>query len=431
MYGLKYNNTVLLLIVLVFMPQNRAQLLLESSLDITFLAQSIASIIERFHINTYSTNQIKSLAIGARGISVHDDIINDVLRMISESILSPFHLNSSNKQHGIGFYNMLFVNNYEAFEKLLNDNDTDSFDVNGLLSIVITNPKILEESKVRRIFQDAWRIGITNIIIITSNMSQKSSLVRIYTYMPYHLNHCGEVGAISYHDIYQNSSTDHSVNLFPNRLRNFYNCSLKAGTFENKPFIILKGTDYNPVANVEGFEAKLIEIVANKLNFQINYMLPTDGYQWGSLEENNSTGLMRLIQDRKVEFGISTLALSKSRSTLLNAGIAHYTSYCTLAISQGVPYTALEKLIRPFQASVWFALILLLCATVIVIFIIQKFNWKNKLVGTNVTSPLMGLIESFFGESQRRVTTRNVPRITLLSCTAKSAAQSYSRCRES
>ncbi|XP_055604690.1 uncharacterized protein LOC129752925 [Uranotaenia lowii] len=241
-------------------------------------------------------------------------------------------------------------------------------------------------------------------------MKQEADIIRIYEYYPFTAEYCGNVEPITFFKIQKNISDISSFNLFPDRLRNFYNCTLKVGTFEIKPFIIIKSTPCEPIVSVEGIEARLIQLIARKLNFRINYVLPPDNKQWGYIGPNNSISLMKMIQEKEVDFGIGSIAFTKSRHEYLKVGVAHHTTKVVIAIPDGRSYTAVEKLIRPFDDSVWCALLFVIFIAIIVIMCIQHFQLQTSLLGRH---PTLSIFEVMFGISQKSLPQNNVPRILL------------------
>ncbi|XP_053691361.1 uncharacterized protein LOC128739884 [Sabethes cyaneus] len=121
------------------------------------------------------------------------------------------------------------------------------------------------------------------------------------------------------------------------------------------------------------------------------------------LKEENSTGLMGMIQSNEVDFGIGSIDRSLLRNTILQAGVAHVDDIVVFAVPSGVMYPTLKKLIRPFSTYTWIAIIVVALGMSLILgvhFIVLpdrlKFNrikrpvlnvWQLLLGGVLTTTP--------------------------------------------
>lgn len=135
----------------------------------------------------------------------------------------------------------------------------------------------------------------------------------------------------------------------------FQNCPIEVGITLLAPFTI---SDQNmSPSGYSGLEVELMAALAEYFNFEIRYVRPFDGLQWGILHENGSTGLMAMLQNEQVDLAIGSIARSLARNTLLRAGVGSFYDQVIFALPPGIPYTPLQKLYMPVSTSGWIFLI--------------------------------------------------------------------------
>lgn len=74
-----------------------------------------------------------------------------------------------------------------------------------------------------------------------------------------------------------------------------------------------------------------------------------------------------------------------------------------LMVPDGAPFSAFEKLLKPFHINVWYAVSIILCLSYTVIMIIKFVSGsiRNVFFGTKNQSPYLNVLEVLFGESMR------------------------------
>ncbi|XP_038118708.1 uncharacterized protein LOC119769618 [Culex quinquefasciatus] len=379
---------------------------------LNFNVQTIVSILNEYYVNNHLPTQISYSVSDAKLVYKQNDLINSVLKYASENSNILFHL-AHFKQRTTFFYNLIFIDDLCAFRSVLLLLNSGIYNFSGLYTVVITG--LFDEALIQEILAKLWSIKITNAIILTISHSDVHETIAMYTYFPFEKNNCGQVNPVLLTNLKSHNDFNKNDILFPNKWENLHNCTLKAGTFEIKPFIIMDYSNGDFERNIDGFEAKLIEIVQRKLNFQIQYHFPAIGTQWGFIGENNSTGLMKMIQSGQVDFGIASIALTADRSEFLQAGSAHYTSKIVFAIPDGRLYTPLEKLFRPFKTSMWYAVVF--CLTSVACSVVAFYRLgSHRLLNLNESrSPVMNIFSVFFGGPSSQVPEQNCARMVLFS----------------
>ncbi|XP_058811319.1 uncharacterized protein LOC131676215 [Topomyia yanbarensis] len=262
----------------------------------------------------------------------------------------------------------------------------------------------IAEAEIKSAFETFWNLQITRVVIVVTNEDQP----RLYNYSPYDRNKCGTPNI-------NRINISESSQLFQAMFNDFHNCPLKMGTFESPPFIHIAQPPDNGQPAVDGFEGDLINTIARKFHFSLQIMLPPDGAQWGIARRNGSTGLMKILQDEMVHFGIGCLGLIADRNEILAPGRPHYASRVLFVVPDGRPYTAVEKLFRPFNCNVWIAVAVTIGLAGLTVLVLQftSITIREFIYGENNRSAFFNTIGVFFTGSVERAPKRNFARTLL------------------
>ncbi|EAT45396.1 AAEL003350-PA [Aedes aegypti] len=295
---------------------------------------------------------------------------------------------------------VMFIDGYEAFQRLYASLSVEKFDFSGRYLIVCSVS--VDEELARSIFGDLWSLQIINVVLI----GHGDSGPHMWSYEPYAAGRCAMVNLMAL-----KPSDKH----YPDKTLMYHGCPFKVGSFETRPFTIMERSDTEPL-KMSGFEGDLLDTLKEKLNFTVQILEPENGEQWGYALPRNSTGMMRMIQEGEVDFGISCLGISVARSAILKAGLAHYTTSLVLAVPKGRPYTAFEKLFRPFEANVWWITVTVIAGAAFVIASIELRNQsvRNFVYGQQTHTPYLNLVQIFFGIAMHLLPRRNFARTLLI-----------------
>jgi hypothetical protein len=85
-------------------------------------------------------------------------------------------------------------------------------------------------------------------------------------------------------------------------------------------------------------------------------------------------------------------------------------------IPRGKPYTPFHKLLRPFQDYVWFSVLFVISACVVVITILSFLpqKYRNFVYGAKVTTPLLNVVNALYGGTQPILPKYNFARSLLM-----------------
>lgn len=307
-------------------------------------------------------------------------------------------------------FNVFFVNGYESFTKIYQNLSTVIYDYQGFFIIVVTQP----EKSIKRIFEDLWYYYITNANVVTLN-SHNLNEANIFTYFPFTDFHCEKVEPELY-DIYTiESGFKFNLTYFPKKVSNLHGCPLSVATFYFPPFVLLSRDD-NGLIKLDGLDGFLITIISKTLNFTLDIVQVTEDNLWGILYENGSSiGTMKMVMDGVINSTIGYYTLSQMKFQLLSASNAYYTSSLAWMVPPGSELTSLNIIIKPFDLGLWILVIAVFLISMLVVVFIKKspLTKRNFIIGKNVSSPSLNILNICLGGPLVRIPTRNFARTLL------------------
>lgn len=370
---------------------------------IQLYSSSILYIIDNYYESSIYPIYVLYNGMESDTMLFQQDISNAMLGSASKNSNNIFYI--SCEQLGLPIYHsVMFIESYDSLRKSYSN--FDNYHSSGRHTIILNSSSTSKQISLKTLFKNLWSSNITNVVVL-SNIDNNRS-IEIYTYFPFHEENCDRIESTILTKFYLDNPPDKNIILFPNRLTNFHNCSVKVGTFDVKPYIIEEPE--NNKIKFSGIEARLVQIVSQKLNFNIVYQSPTNNVQWGFIRQENSTGLMKMIQTKEVDLGVACIALSPPRSQYLQSGVPHCISKILFAIPDGRLYTPLEKIVRPLETDTWFALgfslISFICSTIL-IHRSSQHHLKMKPV------LIINILNMLFGGSNPNPPRQNYARILL------------------
>lgn len=172
---------------------------------------------------------------------------------------------------------------------------TANYNVNEFYYIFLEAHDHLIPQEMQKILEYCW----SNYIINCSVQVQTAlGEILVYTYFPFTVHQCGEVVPTLISQ-YKNESFFQQQQLFPNKLKNMYNCPLKAALWNVAPFVFLERKN-NKTSIQRGFEGVLLSELSSRLNFSIEVLIPPNNEQRGIFIGNNTNGALRMVNLLKI-----------------------------------------------------------------------------------------------------------------------------------
>ncbi|XP_042208155.1 glutamate receptor ionotropic, kainate 5-like isoform X2 [Homarus americanus] len=141
-------------------------------------------------------------------------------------------------------------------------------------------------------------------------------------------------------------------NIFVDRFPSFEDYKFHLATwFDDIPFLYQK--ENAPVGTGDGITVKMLDTIAEVLDF--NYTLtvePPDG-AWGSLVNGSWTGMLGMVHRHEKNFTVSTMPLTANRIEDFDAGVWYWTEGFGLNMMTPAPLAKWQATYYPFMPSVW------------------------------------------------------------------------------
>lgn len=163
-----------------------------------------------------------------------------------------------------------------------------TFDYSGYYTIVVTEfNEQMNHSIIQYILDDCWKRHITNVIILVPQKDENSE-ARLYTYFPFTRFHCEKVVPVIWNYFDKGHFVYWKKELFPQKIKNLYQCPLTVVTVEIRPYIFIAGFQANNTLMVQGIDANLMHVLSAKMNFKLIFLLPDDVPRRGVIHANGT-----------------------------------------------------------------------------------------------------------------------------------------------
>ncbi|KAJ6640338.1 hypothetical protein Bhyg_13088, partial [Pseudolycoriella hygida] len=251
---------------------------------------------------------------------------------------------------------------------------------NGKILVVVNNIYMEYIKLAQEILNQFFYDYIVNVNLLIPNPSN-SEQVFMFTYYPYRPQLCSKCN-LELHNVFEKEVFLYEKPHFPNKLQNFYNCTIVVATFNTPPYVSLV-TDKNGKQNLLGFEGSLFNKMAEILNLSIEIIVPR--LKWGSMYENNTfTGAFELIQKNKANVTFGSFFYRHLDGDYFDFTRSYYTSYMCVLIPSGRPITSLEKTLWPFRKEVWYTVLFIVACKILIQIPIKTLSLNRHLDYINV-----------------------------------------------
>ncbi|KAK4323237.1 hypothetical protein Pmani_006021 [Petrolisthes manimaculis] len=141
--------------------------------------------------------------------------------------------------------------------------------------------------------------------------------------------------------------------LFPEQMENFYGMKFTGATLNFKPLVDFDKIEGSRVVRAKpSLDAFMLEVIAKKLNFTYDLVMPEDG-QWGNLKEKGVWGgVLGDVQFRRVNFSLCLIMLVE-RVRAADFTRMYFPDPMSFVTLKSRPKPPWQKIITPFQSEVW------------------------------------------------------------------------------
>lgn len=125
---------------------------------------------------------------------------------------------------------------------------------------------------------------------------------------------------------------------------------------------------------------------------------------------------MQMVINNEAEFTLGMYSITHRRSQFMTSSEQYFTVPFVLIIPPGRPFTAFEKLFKPFQLGVWLLMLLAFVTASLVMTVIkfQSATIRDFVFGAGNNSPYLNMVNAFLGGSMHLLPGRNFARSLLM-----------------
>lgn len=280
---------------------------------------------------------------------------------------------------------LVFLENSDAFSKILGILTSGHFKLNGLFVFVLWDEPGYFEAK--QMFDSLWESQIFNVILVSGDFE-----LNLHTFMPFRIGSCADTSPVLL-DVFRHGKFLKGVkNLFPKKMKNLNGCAVRvATTIDIIPNVMVK-TLQDGTQQLDGTEIRTLTAISRSLNFKILYTHT-------EATKLNKTGPLAAVQKGKADLSMAFWWMSADRLKIFDCTNAYFSETAVLTVPPGEELKSFEKLVYPFSFSVWILILTCFSIGFLVIAIIgyQKKNIRELVFGENVQHPTLNLVNGFLG----------------------------------
>lgn len=376
------------------------------------LAKAVNKVISKVFAYRYVTANIIPSTKNLKEFALRDFMDELLTQKMESSSAEPLlRINSRDKlimvENKPKVCSVILIDSLDDFKEFSTHIDPKTFLFRGFFLIVLMKGKINEMQEIFKIF---LTLQILNVNIAYRDSSGE---IQVSTFYPYSVNNCSNTTAVKINE-FKNGKFENYKNFYPNKIRDMKGCTLRVATAKNvEPFVFAKRL-INGSYMLSGRDITLLECLANKLNFKINYSFIGDV---GSLLDNGTSfGCIHELMENRADLIIADFWLNIKRLSLMDATFPYVSEILVFIIPPGESYTNFEKMIRPFSFIIWMLISICLIVGLVAIIITkrQSIEVRDFFFGVKVKEPILNLIRIIFGVAQTVQPHRNFSRFLLM-----------------
>ncbi|XP_070491069.1 uncharacterized protein [Chironomus tepperi] len=200
------------------------------------------------------------------------------------------------------------------------------------------------------------------------------------------------------------------------KLKNLHGCPIRVLSSED-PGYISEIKFPNGTIKYQGRGATFLEVLSSTINFTSHVTLKDGEMPWGIVYPNGtSTGNFGELQRNNGDVHLGDFFMSAVRNKYFDSSISMFTTPMVFIIPPGRPYRSIEKMLQPFERTVWIIILATIAVAVLVIGIINaKFQHLRAFIfGRGVKSPIINILIGMVGTQQVVLPGRNFARFILM-----------------
>ncbi|XP_034837741.1 glutamate receptor ionotropic, NMDA 2C-like [Maniola hyperantus] len=247
--------------------------------------------------------------------------------------------------------------------------DESKYDNSGKYIIICTSPNN-EDCEETLIFIALSKVLIINVVYLRAQTLDEFMAFSYDIVLP---EKCVNSEAYTLNITDTSTSDDCFKDLYPDKLKNFFECPIIVSTFEQPPFMYLNNVTMEP----SGGDGDVIKLVAKVLNASLEIKTPIEGNDVGKYEHNNWTGSLGDVFNDRVDVSVCSLPVTATKYGNFTISFI-YNSMDIVWIAQ-LPAIkpAWQKLLSPFQTNLRIALFFIFVGVVILNAFTKSSTWTK------------------------------------------------------
>ncbi|XP_061397721.1 uncharacterized protein LOC133333420, partial [Musca vetustissima] len=317
--------------------------------------------------------------------------------MSSEELLERFYKSYANREKSIWFLDSLEA--YNKFERDLLDTKQHHHR-SGYFILVYTGKEADRLGNIKEMFKRLFSLYVTNVNV----MLMMGKYPYLYTYFPFAPNKCHSSSPsyfASFQGVEKNPNFTLGKNLFPTKVENMHGCSLSVITWTYLPYIVVeRNEETGELISLHGIEGSVISLLAERMNFTIEIKQPNTNDRGDIYPNGTATGAAKMILEKKANITIVSYMYNKGRADVMSASASYLNLPYLLAIPQGRPLTAFQRLIKPFRYIIWSCFTSSFLFAILCIYYIRflgKTKLMNFIYGQGNRIPFTNLLSTLLG----------------------------------
>ncbi|XP_037813405.1 uncharacterized protein LOC119604698 [Lucilia sericata] len=317
-------------------------------------------------------------------------------------------------------YNLIVVDSIESLRQLDPANYTRNYDIQEHYLVYLMHGSRFANlfSVLNQMFGYFWQNSIINVSLMTAN---KEFIVDVFTYFPFDNYLTCKMPLVEQINYYSGSwSKPITLTIFPEKLDNLEKCPLGVAVWNTPPYLSYLKSDEG-FYKIDYFEAVLLEVLSEKLNFSLNLQEPPNNEQRGKVLANGTlTGAMKMLHDHSADLSLGSFRYTLERSTVLTAAVPYYQTHQIYGILTNTQlYTSLEILLYPFDNITWIIIFLSLLLGLFIAIVIDYFYDKCLLIQVAIgypalKTPTTDVLRFLMGQSLIQIPETNFARFMII-----------------
>ncbi|KAM7358168.1 uncharacterized protein ACRADG_003222 [Cochliomyia hominivorax] len=264
----------------------------------------------------------------------------------------------------VSYHNLWYVDSYKGFRSLLTATKNDFNENMGKYFIVMEIAQMLNPKReVQLILEKSFQLNIVDIVVA---VYIKAGTFKIYSYEIFRPHRCRQV-IVEQVNLFSHGRFKNN-DLFPYKFKNFHNCPITMYIRNTSLFFRFNlSEDGTQIKSIEGVEANMIRVMAQKLNFKLHMFYKPINVSGQVFPNGTAVGPFSFLSEGKLD-----ILLGYYHETIRSRYFGESTSYAFMPLVMVISEHNSREfvgiwLIKPFSGRTWLIFFLLSLLVVVLV----------------------------------------------------------------